>query len=182
MKLSNEMPRDQTDSDLIVVARAVRTRGLKGEIVAELLSDFPERFEQVSAILAVRSGEQKTLELENHWFQNDRIVLKFAGYDDVDSAKSLLGFDFALPESERIKLSENEYYDWELEGCSVVIKDGPNLGIVRGVLRTGGVELLAIEDESAREYLVPLVESFVIKIDILLREIVIDPPEGLLEL
>ncbi len=176
------MPRDQTDSDLIVVARAVRTRGLKGEIVAELLSDFPERFEQVSAILAVSSGEQKTLELENHWFQNDRIVLKFAGYDDVDSAKSLLGFEFALPESERMQLSENEYYDWELEGCSVVIKDGPTLGIVRGVLRTGGVELLAIEDESAREYLVPLVESFVIKIDISLREIVIDPPEGLLEL
>lgn len=176
------MPRDQTDSDLIVVARAVRTRGLKGEIVAELLSDFPERFAQVSAILAVGSGEQKTLELENHWFRNDRIVLKFAGYDDIDSAKSLLGFDFALPESERMTLSENEYYDWELEGCSVVIKDGPSLGIVRGVLRTGGVELLAIEDESAREYLVPLVESFVIKIDIMLREIVIDPPEGLLEL
>jgi len=79
-------------------------------------------------------------------------------------------------------LSENEYYDWELEGCSVVIKDGPILGIVSGVLRTGGVELLAVEDDSAREHLVPLVETFVIKIDISRREIFIDPPEGLLEL
>lgn len=175
-------PREQTDADLIVVARAVRTRGLKGEIVAELLSDFPERFEQISSVFAVGSGEKKTLELENHWFQNDRIVLKFAGYDDVEAAKSLIGFDFALPESERMTLSENEYYDWELEGCSVVIKDGPTLGIVRGVLRTGGVELLAVEDDAAREHLVPMVESFVIKIDISRREIVIDPPEGLLEL
>ena len=176
------MPRDQTDSDLIVVARAVRTRGLKGEIVAELLSDFPERFEHVSTIFGVGSGKKKALELENHWFQNDRIVLKFAGYDDVETAKSLIGLDFALPQSERMKLSENEYYDWELEGCSVVIKDGPTLGIVRGVLRTGGVELLAIEDEGAREHLVPMVDSFVIKIDISRREILIDPPEGLLEL
>jgi 16S rRNA processing protein RimM len=175
-------PREQTDSDLIVVARAVRTRGLKGEIVAELLTDFPERFERLSALFAVGLGEKKSLELEDHWFQNDRIVLKFAGYDDVESAKSLIGFDFALPEAERMKLSENEYYDWELEGCSVVIKDGPTLGVVRGVLRTGGVELLAVQDESAREHLVPMVESFVIKIDILLREILIDPPEGLLEL
>src|SRR6185312_5254560 len=118
-------PREQTDSELIIVARAIRTRGLKGEIVAELLSDFPERFEQISSIFAVGSGEKKTLELESHWFQNDRIVLKFAGCDDVEAAKSLIGFDFALPESERMKLSENEYYDWELEGCSVVIKDGP---------------------------------------------------------
>lgn len=175
-------PREQPDSDLIVVARAVRTRGLKGEIVAELLTDFPERFEGLSTVFAVGLGEKKSLELENHWFQNDRIVLKFAGYDDVEAAKSLIGFDFALPESERMKLSENEYYDWELEGCSVVIKDGPTLGIVRGVLRTGGVELLAIEDESAHEHLVPMVESFVIKIDISRREILIDPPEGLLEL
>jgi 16S rRNA processing protein RimM len=175
-------PREQTDSDLIVVARAVRTRGLRGEIVAELLTDFPERFEHISSVFAVGSGEKKTLELENHWLQNDRIVLKFAGYDDSESAKSLIGFDFALPEAERMKLSENEYYDWELEGCSVVIKDGPTLGIVRGVLRTGGVELLAVEDESAREHLVPMVESFVIKVDISRREILIDPPEGLLEL
>ena len=174
--------REQAGSDLIVVARALRTRGLKGEIVAELLSDFPERFAHVSVIFGVGSGETKSLELENHWFQNDRIVLKFAGYDDVAAAKSLIGFDFALPESERMKLSENEYYDWELEGCSVVIKDGPNLGIVRGVLRTGGVELLAVEDEAGREHLVPMVESFVIKIDISRREILVDPPEGLLEL
>ena len=175
-------PAARNDAELIVVARAVRTRGLKGEIVAELLTDFPARFEQVSTIFAISSAETKPLELENHWFQNDRIVLKFAGYDDSESAKSLVGFDFALPEAERMKLSENEYYDWELEGCSVVIKDGPTLGIVRGVLRTGGVELLAVEDEAAREHLVPMVESFVIKIDISRREILIDPPEGLLEL
>ncbi len=175
-------PREQTDSDLIVVARAVRTRGLKGEIVAELLSDFPERFECISAVFAVGSGERKSLELENHWFQNDRIVLKFAGYDDIESAKSLIGFDFALPAAERMKLSENEYYDWELEGCSVVIKDGQGLGVVRGLLRTGGVELLVVEDETSREYLIPMVQSIVVKIDILRKEVLIDPPEGLLDL
>ena len=114
-------PAARNDAELIVVARAVRTRGLKGEIVAELLTDFPARFEQVSTIFAISSAETKPLELENHWFQNDRIVLKFAGYDDSESAKSLVGFDFALPEAERMKLSENQYYDWELEGCSVVI-------------------------------------------------------------
>jgi 16S rRNA processing protein RimM len=175
-------PPEEIDSELIVVARAVRTRGLKGELIAELLTDFPERFERVSALFAVGARETKSLELENHWFQNDRIVLKFAGYDDSESAKSLIGFDFALPEAERIKLSENEYYDWELEGCSVAIEDGPKVGIVRRLLRTGGVELLVVEDETGREHLIPMVQSIVVKIDISHKEVFIDPPEGLLDL
>jgi 16S rRNA processing protein RimM len=175
-------PPAETDSDLIVVARALRTRGLKGEIVAELLTDFPERFERISTLFAVSSGAKKSLELESHRFQNDRVVLKFAGFDDIESAKSLIGFDFALPAAERIQLSENEYYDWELEGCSVVIKGGPTLGIVRGLLRTGGVELLAVEDDSSQEHLIPMVQSIVVEIDIQRREVLIDPPEGLLDL
>jgi 16S rRNA processing protein RimM len=175
-------PPADTDTELIVVARAVRTRGLKGEIVAELLTDFPERFERISAIFAVSSGAKKSLELENHWFQNDRIVLKFAGYDDIESAKSLIGFDFALPAAERMTLSENEYYDWELEGCAVVIKGGPTLGTVSGLLRTGGVELLAVADETGHEWLIPMAQPIVIKIDISRKEVLIDPPEGLLDL
>jgi 16S rRNA processing protein RimM len=171
-----------TDSELIVVARALRTRGLKGEIVAELLTDFPGRFERVFEIFAVRSGEKKSLELENHWLQNDRIILKFAGYDDIESAKSLIGFDFALPEAERMQLSENEYYDWELEGCSVVIENGSVVGIVRELLRTGGVELLVVEDESGREHLIPLVQTIVVRIDMSRKEVLIDPPKGLLDL
>ena len=97
-------PAAETDN-LIVVARAIRTRGLNGEIVAELLTDFPERFEQVSAIFGVASGERKSLKLENHWLQNDRIVLKFAGYDDIESEKTIIGLDFAMPEAERMKLT-----------------------------------------------------------------------------
>lgn len=172
--------------DLIIVARAVRTRGLKGELVAELLSDFPERFEDVSELTAVAAGrERKQVELENYWFQNDRIVLKFAGYDSIETAKVLVGYDFGLPESERVELDEDEYYDWELEGCSVENKLGESIGKVREVMRTGGVELLVIENEgdgAGREVFVPMAESIVVEIDILRKKILIDPPEGLLDL
>ena len=171
-----------SDAELIVVAHALRTRGLKGEIVAELLTDFPERFAQVSTIFAVQRDTRKTLQLEGHWFQNGRVILKFAGYDDVESARTLVGFDFALPEAERIQLSENEYYDWELEGCSVTLKDGSKLGVALGVLRTGGVELLEVKDASGREHLIPMVQSFLLKVDLARREILVDPPAGLLDL
>lgn len=155
---------------------------MKGEIIAELLTDFPDRFEQVSTIYAVRKDEVEPLKLENYWFQNDRVVLKFAGFDDIDKAKELVGCDFSLPETERVLLSEDEYYDWELEGSTVLITTGRELGKVTSILRTGGVALLVVSDESGREHLVPLAESIVISVDIAARRITIDPPEGLLDL
>src|ERR1051325_7457960 len=143
-------------SDLVLIARAVRTHGLKGEIVAELLTDFPERFDDLDELILVSAtGERKTGQLENHWFQKDRVVLKLAGYDDVDRAKELVGYDFAVLEADRVELEADEFYDWELEGCTV--KTGEkNIGHVRSVMRTGGTAILVVADDSAREQLVPL--------------------------
>lgn len=173
--------------DLIIVARAVRTRGLKGELVAEILTDFPERFEDVTELTAIAAGrDRKQVELESYWFQNDRMVLKFAGYDTIETAKALVGYQFGLPEAERVELEADEYYDWELEGCSVESKLGESIGKVREVMRTGGVELLVVvadeADKASREVFVPMAESIVVEIDIARKRILIDPPEGLLDL
>ena len=176
-------PSEENRDDLIIVARAVRTRGLKGELVADVLTDFPERFESVSELTGVGpGGERKQLELESYWFQNDRMVLKFTGYDSIEAAKALVGYEFGLPEAERVELGEGEFYDWELEGCAVENKLGGSVGKVREVMRTGGVELLVIEDEAGREVFIPMAQSIVVEIDVPGKKILIDPPEGLLDL
>ncbi len=168
--------------DLVVIARAVRTHGLKGEIVAELLTDFPERFEELEELILVSpSGNRSVVQLEDYWFQKDRVVLKLADYDDVDRAKQLVGYDFAVQESDRVPLEEDEFYDWELEGCTVKVGDR-SIGQVRSVMRTGGAEILVIGDEAGNEHLVPLAASIVVEIDPVAKTIVVDPPEGLLEL
>jgi 16S rRNA processing protein RimM len=175
-------PPGSENADLIIVARAVRTRGLKGELVADMLTDFPERFESVSELTGVGpKGERKQLELESYWFQNDRLVLKFSGYDDIEAAKALVGYEFGLPEAERVALAKDEFYDWELEGCQVESTAGLTIGKVREVMRTGGVELLVVENDD-REVFVPMVASIVISIDVSQKKISIDPPEGLLDL
>ena len=171
------------DQELIIVARAVRTRGLKGEIVAELLTDFPERFDSLSELISVSpSGERKVIRLVDHWFQNDRVILRFADCDTPECAKMLVGFKFAVPEASRVVLPESEYYDWELEGCSVETVSGQGVGVVRSVLKTGAAPVLVISREVGPEAMVPLAEGIVEKISLEQRLIVIDPPEGLLEL
>jgi 16S rRNA processing protein RimM len=173
-----------TDEELVAVAKAVRTRGLRGEIVAELLTDFPERFDGLEELIAVApDGKRQALILEDHWFQAGRVILKFAGFDSIEAATPLIGYEFAVPESERVELDEDEFYDWELVGCRVESIEGTPLGLVREVLKTGGdAQVLVIENKVAgREHLIPLAETICVEIDIENKLIRVDPPEGLLE-
>jgi len=179
------MTADKSDSSdsFVSVAKAVRARGLKGEIVAELLTDFPERFEAVEQLVAVGpNGNQKHVELEAFFLQNGRIILKLEGCDTVEAAEAFRGYEFCVLENERVPLEDGEYYDFELEGCEVHDLSGESIGHVQEVLKTGGAEILLIAAENGNEVMVPLAESIVIKIDTNGKKIVIDPPEGLLEL
>lgn len=170
--------------ELVAVAKAVRTRGLRGEIVAELLTDFPERFDGLERLIAVGTdGSRTTLTLDEHWFQSGRVILKFAGYDSIEESSALIGYEFAVPESERVPLSEDEFYDWELQGCRVETLAGEEVGRVREVLHTGGVEVLAIDNlATGREHLIPLADEICVEINVEQKLIRIDAPEGLLEM
>ena len=169
---------------LVVVARAVKTRGLKGELVAELLTDFPDRFGDISSLIAVGSeGERELLKLESYWFHQGRVVLKLGGFDTIEAASRLVGHDLAVPEAERVELEAGYFYNWELEDCLVETNDGAQLGRVSEVLRLGGeIDMLAVEDVAGNKRLIPMVESIVLEVDITARRIRIDPPEGLLDL
>ena len=173
----------ESQDSLVMVARAVRTKGLKGELVAEVLTDFPERFELISEITGVASGaETKHLKLERFSFHNDRVVLKFAGYDTIEAAETLVGFYFGVPEAERIELPQDEFYDYELEGCVVETVKGLAVGKVEEVLRTGGVAVILVRSEDGRESLIPMSREIVSEVNLPLKRLLIDPPDGLLDL
>src|SRR5215471_11855652 len=106
--------------DLIAVAHVVKVRGLRGEVVADLLTDFPDRFEQLSSLIAISAdGTHRSLQIEEQWFHGARLVLKFAGFDRVEEAQELIGSELAVPAAERIELPPDSFYEWELIGCEV---------------------------------------------------------------
>lgn len=169
------------NSELVAIAKIVRTRGLRGEVVADVLTDFPERFEGLENVAAVLAdGERHELKIEKFWFQKDRVVLKFEGYDKIDTAETLRGAEICVPESEAVELDEDEFFDWELIGCAVETVGGETIGTVREIMRTGGTEVLLI-DGPEKELMIPFAESICVEVDIENKRIVVDPPEGLLE-
>ena len=167
--------------DWVVVARVVKTRGVRGEVVAELLTDFPDRFRGLESLIAITpSGEQSVLALEDAWLHGERIVLKFAGYASPETAGQLVGCELAVPEAECVELGEGEYYDWQLTDCRVETVEGREVGRVREVLHMGAAPVLVVEGTG--EHLIPLVETICVEIDIKRKLIRVDAPEGLLEM
>jgi 16S rRNA processing protein RimM len=169
--------------ELVAVARVAKARGIRGEVAADLLTDFPERFDRLAELIAVfPGGSRRQLALEGHWLHGDRIVLKFKGFDTPEEAAALAGCELAVPESEAVELEEDEFYDWQLEGCRVETVEGKGVGTVREVLHTGGeAPVLIIRDGRGVENLVPLAESICVEIDVARKFIRVDAPEGLLE-
>ncbi|CAN5774768.1 ribosome maturation factor RimM [soil metagenome] len=167
--------------ELVVIAKTVRTRGIKGELVAELLTDFPERFEGIEEVTAVMpSGDRRELKIEDFWFQRERIVLKFAGFDSVEAAETLRNTEICVSETETVELDDDEFFDWQLEGCEAETVDGQMIGVVKELMRTGGTEILIVAGDE-KEYMIPFAASICVEVDIDNKRIVVDPPEGLLE-
>jgi 16S rRNA processing protein RimM len=167
--------------ELVAIAKIAKTRGLRGEVIADVLTDFPERFELLETVFIVKpNGESLEAKLENFWFQKGRVILKFAGFDQIETAETLRNAEVCIPESEAVALEEGEFYDWELQGCEVETVEGEKLGRVKELMRTGGTENLVVQSET-KDYLIPFAETICVEVDIENKLIRVNVPEGLLE-
>jgi 16S rRNA processing protein RimM len=176
----------ETDSEqYLAIARIVRPQGRRGEVAAEILTDFPSRFQALRRAFLAEPGQPlKPVTLEHAWPHQGRIVLKIAGVDSIESAGHLRGHLVWIPREERMQLPPDHYYFWELKGCRVLSERHGRpceIGTVTEVEATGGVDLLHVATGRG-DVLIPLAQSICTRIDTRLKTIVIDPPEDLLEL
>jgi 16S rRNA processing protein RimM len=178
-------PPQTDDGEFVVVARVARPQGRRGEVAAEILTDFPERFADLTRVFLGPPGQPpEAFRVENTWPHKGRIILKFAGVDSISEAERLRGWEVLIPRTERAPLGENQYFVSDLEGCRVLVeRDGTmrEVGRVTSVDATGGVDLLHVETARG-EALIPLAQDICKRIDTASKVIVIDPPEDLLEL
>jgi 16S rRNA processing protein RimM len=172
----------------LAVARIRRPQGRRGEVAAEILTDFPQRFEKLRRVwLDTPAGEPESAELESAWPHKGGIVLKFSGVNSISGAERLRGRHVLIPREERVKLPAGSYYLWELAGCRVMRNAGAGsevVGTVTEVEHTAGGDLLHVAGarDAKRDLLIPLAETICTRIDTKQKEIWIEPPEDLLEL
>ena len=173
------------DSQFLAIARIVKPQGRRGEVAAEILTDFPARFDTLRQAFLEHPGHPPdAVRVESAWIHKGRVVLKFSGIDSIDEANRLRSLHLLIHREDRRELPAHRYYISDLVGCRVITERGEHreLGTVSEVEATGGVDLLRVRRPDGREILIPLAEAVCIRIDPEVKLIVVEPPEALLDL
>jgi len=170
----------------VTLARILRPRGLRGEVAAEILTDFPERLQTLEEVwLADGRGVPRRTKVQRCWLSTSRggqAIFHFAGVENVEAAERLRGYEVQIPLEQRAKLDPGNYYVGDLVGCEVWEAGAATaIGLVRDVEFPGGVPLLAVETNEG-EMLVPLAAEFCLRIDIKAKRIDVALPDGLRDL
>ena len=169
------------------MARVLGPQGRRGEVLAELHTDFPERFDERRSLWGLAAdGSRCELQLEEHWFHKGGVVLKFAGIDSISDAERLKGMEVQVPGEQRTKLEKGSAYVSDIVGSDVWINNGQRfLGRVSDVqFGAGEAPLLVVKLPVCavqNEVLLPFAEEFVKKFDVAGKRIDMEVPEGLLE-
>jgi len=167
---------------MALVGRIARAHGLRGQVILNLETDFPEeRFQPGAELFIERKGRVEPLTITSVRFQRERPVVGLGGVDTVDAAEALAGHELRVPVERLAALPAGTYYRHDLIGCRVETTTGAAIGVVSDVEGTLAGSRLVV-DRGGREVLIPLAAEICPEIDPAGKRIVIDPPEGLVDL
>jgi len=176
-------PDNHSREEDVVIARILKARGIRGEVACVLETDFPGRFSSLEQVTVwMPDGARLSLKVEDHWFHNQRVILKFEGYDTMTAAQSLAGGRLVIAEADVVPLAEGQFFERQVIGSEVMTSGGRTLGLVTRVMRTGGTDLLVLKSDDGRERLIPFADEICTDVDLAAKRITIVPPEGLLDL
>lgn len=168
--------------EMAVVGRVARPHGLRGKVVVNPETDFPEqRFCAGSEVFVRRSGNVEPVTLTSVRFQGGRPVVGFEQVKSIEQAEGFAGLELRVPVEQLMPLPAGSYYRHDLIGCRVETQSGEAVGTVTNVEGPADVGRLVVTSGSA-EILIPLAAAICTAIDAGGKRIVIEPPEGLLDL
>lgn len=171
---------EQGFGDMVIVGRIARPHGIRGEVVIDPATDFPEdRFAEGATVFAERGGAVTTMTVSASRMHAGRPIVRFAASETMNDAEALRGLELRVPESELGELPENVWYHHQLLGSRVRTKDGRDVGTVTAISGPTERSILVIDGPDGQA-LVPLVAAFC-TVDVAGKTVEIDPPEGLLE-
>ena len=161
----------------LVVGRIGRAHGVLGEATIEVRTD--------DADLRFAVGNEVTLEnskkliIKSSRWHNQVLLLSFEGITDRNQIEELRD-QLISAEVDTSAMAPGEYHYQQLIGSQVFLQSGDQVGVVGEIVKLPGQDLLSV-DKGGSQVLVPMVKQIIISIDVAAKKIVINPPEGLLD-
>lgn len=172
-----------TEPDRLTVGRIGKPQGIRGEVTVEVRTDSPDIRFAVGSVLATDPVERGPLTVESTRDQNGRLVIAFQGVPDRNAAEQLRNTMLLVDAADVLPSDDpDEFHDTELTGLRADLADGSPLGVVIDVLHLPHGDVLVVGREDGPEVLVPFVKAIVPDIDLATGRLVVDPPDGLLDL
>ena len=167
---------------MVVVGRIARAQGHRGQVIVDPATDFPEeRFKAGSVVYVANRQSPEPMTIEAVRFQRGRPVLSFAGVETMNAAEALAGQELRVGLDALQPLPAGTFYHHDLIGCSIETPGGMTVGRVTRVEGSGAASRLVVESAGG-EILIPMVEGICIDVNLAAKRIVVEPPEGLLDL
>jgi 16S rRNA processing protein RimM len=169
-------------TELLLVGVVARAHGNKGQVIVNPATDFAaDRFSVGNVVVVEQAGKTSERRIESVRFQQGRPILALGGIATMNDAEALAGAELKMPASALAPLPAGTFYRHDLVGCEVRDLNGHAIGRVTGVEGPLERSRLVVAGKTG-ELQIPLVDAMCVKVDPVAKVIVIDPPDGLLDI
>lgn len=170
---------------MVTVGRVARAHGNRGHVIVDLETDFPEERFKPGSVVYIRRAEAGAIEpltIAASRFHRGRPIIALEEVNTMSEAEELAGRELRVTAGALQPLPPGTFYQHDLIGCAVETQDGIAIGTVTRVEGTGVSSRLAVQGQSRNEILIPLTDAIVTGVHLAARRIVVQPPDGLLDL
>ncbi|MCW2703127.1 MAG: rRNA processing protein RimM [Blastococcus sp.] len=168
--------------DTVVVGRIGRPHGVRGEVTVEVRTDDPDLRFVPGAVLRTDPAERGPITIAGVHWHSGTLLLRLEGVDSREAAEAVRNTELLVDVADLPEIEDpDSYYDHQLVGLTARMPDGTALGEVT-VVRHEAQDLLVVRRPEGGDVLIPFVSAIVPTVDLDGGFVVVDPPEGLLEL
>jgi 16S rRNA processing protein RimM len=172
---------EQMHDEFTVVGTIIGTHSLKGEVKVYSVTDFKEDRYQVGNTLHIAYREEMVpVKIKSYREHKGNALLSFEGYPTINDVEKFVKSKIYVHNSQLQDLEDDEFYYFELMGCTVLTNDEKELGIIKDIVNYGASDIIIVESQDQKEIMIPFVNDFIEEVDLETRTVVINPIEGLL--
>ncbi len=128
-----------------------------------------------------KDGQRSAHVLDSSNSHGRQLLIKLRGVNSIEEARQWVGFHFCVPETALQALKPGEYYEYQVIGLEVLDRNGAHVGVIIGTWSTPGGDLYVVRGKD-KEHMIPAVKEIVEKVDFAAGKVIINPPDGLLDL
>ena len=169
---------DLKAQDFVAIASVLTSFGVRGEIKARILTDFPERFKKTKEVyLVAKNGEYRRHTLESSRFHQSYVLLKLSDIDSPEEVAPYRDWYISVTPDNLIPLEEGEYWHFQLKGLQVIDQHNVCRGRIFDIYSYPGCDQYVVRDGAGHELVIPAVARFIKKVDLEKGCLLVELPE-----